>query len=116
MVVPGTGGEGLKTGQRVFFSSLLPMDYMSSEERGTTSVVSSYFLALCTECNKSYERVNQENDAFTFKPINMSSTFFSVKQSYFPNVKVKSYNDLCLPKGLLTQHITTFTPFADLVF
>lgn len=45
---------------------------------------------LCTDCREeSFEPVNQENDAFTVKCVNMISTFFqssTVTRGYFPHI------------------------------
>lgn len=79
MVIPQISGEGLK-------ASLLLMDYVCREERKQLcgQCLASDSSAVCTDCSKdSYEPVNQPDDAFTSKSINVSSTFFQSSRVTF---------------------------------
>lgn len=77
--------RGFKNRGEGFFFCLIEKDCTHSEKRETL-----VWSDLCTDCSEeSFEPVNQENDAFTVKCVNMISAFFqssTVVRGYFPSI------------------------------
>ncbi len=72
---------------------------------------SSRFLALCKDCSKeSYEPVNQENDAFTYKSINMSGAFF---QSSRHTRLLSKHKSAALQWSLITSWLGVTKPYKN---